>query len=1384
LIDMNMSLDKRRTKDGNSMSKDVSEKSTALKRNLRETNKGSKIITAKQQWLLSQSMGKKGINERCKNLFDEYNHSFSNHKVVTENLVQVALSDLWFYNQLPERKRAYNLILAIFSDLLQRYLEVDIQDRLIQTLIRFISKLAEQENHCIESIGEGLELLKNIYRIDAFLLERNSTYIKNHFKAVYEIEELRDQSLRYCDMLLTGVYTRWYELPHLEEWYIEKQSLLGSDYQNLIKDTGQEFITLERSLLAEAKTWADIRKLSFYGDIAQKYRSMISGFRTSQEKIYFILYLFKLEDMYQMRKSLLMDLNRIMRKVGEEIEIDEMHKFTVEIFGLFAELKDNYRETVLDSTLSLGKTIIKSGNAELRDLFIDLEIELGFVAPKKVTVDKEWQVVTDSNHIKNIRVWMQLVEIDPINMNRLLSALIVNLRVGGIFVSDTDLFQKDISRFLSGNVKPVFKQVKQLARLFPIYYNKIGAEGELRELTTTIDEMGRRQDRLLHFFRKQVHTESNNTNVDLAKDILEYWATGNFSEKATVLPPDVKQFIDTKSEYYIHNHQLLNLLCAEYDCAVIDLAEQNQQTLKQSIDAKQEIPEIYRKKVLYLIRVYNILQEKYSFGITDLEKTLGKSNLCDKSDTKELLRLLEVENWEGSLAQLFVIMKKLVGVIFSTEPTEAREDIYYKRHVAAGIPSMYGEYREPRFDALGLIFRLEQLGKVLLDKIENSIDLIYFTHKTLERIYRLLRLYEIGLEMDGISNPGFTSNLEMYHFSLESSFTLDQYQNIFQFLAENTKEIVKEYFYRIYEQPLMKITIQYLTEDELEERLKHSDRLSEKFYREVLTSAFIIQKLDNFIMTLLKSNRDIVQKYEKQHLSLLLNYEPDQILSPLYLSTPELDNPIFLGSKAYFLKVMLEKGFPIPPGFVLSTELFRHRPLVLLPGDLRTDILDKIRKQVKRLQKRAEKTYGNPANPLLLSVRSGTAISMPGAMNTFLNVGMNDDIAEEMSNLPDMGWTAWDSYRRLLQSWGMAQKIERDQFDEIMHSFKAKFGIEMKQNLSKDQMKEIAQAYKQKILDCGIEFTEDPYEQLFDAIGFVLDSWDSKRALVYREQMQIANEWGTAVVVQQMVMGNMSNNSGTGVLFTHDPASNEPGLKLYGEYTVCSQGEDVVAGLVNVQPLTRQQGINRGNSGSDSLEVKLPLIYNRLNELAAKMIYEHGFSHQEIEFTFESDQPEGLYILQTRNQDIQTNQDIKIFETKREDMDFAGSGIGIGGGALNGILAFDEEDLHNYRQQYPDKAIILVRPDTVPDDIGMIFQCDGLITGRGGATSHAAVTAVRLGIVCIVNCRQLEVDEENKCCKIRDKALHSGDEVAIDGHFGNIFIGNYDVKTERLAYQG
>ena len=262
-----------------------------------------------------------------------------------------------------------------------------------------------------------------------------------------------------------------------------------------------------------------------------------------------------------------------------------------------------------------------------------------------------------------------------------------------------------------------------------------------------------------------------------------------------------------------------------------------------------------------------------------------------------------------------------------------------------------------------------------------------------------------------------------------------------------------------------------------------------------------------------------------------------------------------------------------------------------------------------------------------------------------------------------------------------------------------------------------------------------------------------------------------------MIFGNMHDKSGTGVIFTQDPTKDIQGVSLYGDYTFRSQGEDIVAGLVKPSPVSKNQTSAIGNN--DSLEEMCPAIYNRLNEMAIEMTENLGYSPQEVEFTFESDNPKDLYILQIRNQDMASRESINIFKSSIDTMELVGRGIGVGGGAMNGRIAFDQEDILYLREKYKEDRIVLVRPDTVPDDIGMIFETDGLLTGKGGATSHAAVTAVRLGKTSVVNCTSLIVHEEEKRCELNDITLNSGDKISIDGKLGNVYKGNYPIETRQ-----
>jgi pyruvate,orthophosphate dikinase len=362
----------------------------------------------------------------------------------------------------------------------------------------------------------------------------------------------------------------------------------------------------------------------------------------------------------------------------------------------------------------------------------------------------------------------------------------------------------------------------------------------------------------------------------------------------------------------------------------------------------------------------------------------------------------------------------------------------------------------------------------------------------------------------------------------------------------------------------------------------------------------------------------------------------------------------------------------------------------------------------------------------------------------------------------------------------MAHGIERDVFDSVMLGYKQKLQVKQKQEFEPADMRLIALAYKEVLEAHHIRFVEDLFEQLIQTIDMVFASWSSERAFVYRRHLQFSDNWGTAVIVQEMVYGNLNDQSGTGVVFTQNPHRERPGVHLYGDFNMRSQGEDIVAGLVKPAPVSETQR-RQADISRLSLQISYPEIYKRIHSIATELTENLGYSPQEIEFTFESEKAEDLYILQVRDQDLRFELETNAFVSTPETMELAGRGIGIGGGALNGLAAFDEEDLEQLRLTHPESPLILIRPDTVPDDIGMIFNCDGLITARGGATSHAAVTAVRLGKTCVVNCNSLLVDENNKQCELDGKLVKSGDQISIDGNLGNIYMGHYPIEKSNLT---
>ena len=493
-----------------------------------------------------------------------------------------------------------------------------------------------------------------------------------------------------------------------------------------------------------------------------------------------------------------------------------------------------------------------------------------------------------------------------------------------------------------------------------------------------------------------------------------------------------------------------------------------------------------------------------------------------------------------------------------------------------------------------------------------------------------------------------------------------------------------------------------------------------------------------------------------------------------------------LGGKGANLAEMTSLGLPVPGGFTITTEACID--YLQSGGELKDSLENEIMEHLSELEEATGKSFTSTDNILLVSVRSGARSSMPGMMDTILNLGLNDEKAEayaEATNNPEF---AYDSYRRLLQMFGnVVYGIDGSHFEQYLESYKREHNVNTDQDLKVEDLKEIIKYYKQIFVTVlGFDFPQDPIEQLIAAIKAVFDSWNNERAIVYRSLNDIPGEWGTAVNVQEMVFGNTGNDSGTGVLFTRNPANGEN--VLYGEYLLNAQGEDVVAGVRTPLPIS-------------TLADQKPELYNEIVEIN-ELLENHYKDMQDIEFTIEHDK---LFILQTRNgkrtaqaafkiaidmtnEGITTKEEAimkiepgsidQLLHPSFEENSLASAevisdaGLPASPGAATGRIYFDAEKAAE--QSKAGEAVILVRHETSPEDIVGMNVSEAIVTSRGGMTSHAAVVARGMGKCCVVGVEELEIDEQNKIVKYPNGELKEGDLISVDGTTGTIYLGDID----------
>ena len=502
-----------------------------------------------------------------------------------------------------------------------------------------------------------------------------------------------------------------------------------------------------------------------------------------------------------------------------------------------------------------------------------------------------------------------------------------------------------------------------------------------------------------------------------------------------------------------------------------------------------------------------------------------------------------------------------------------------------------------------------------------------------------------------------------------------------------------------------------------------------------------------------------------------------------------------LGGKGANLAEMTNIGLPVPQGFTISTEACTK---YYEDGQkINDEIMSQIMEYVDKMEKINGKKFGDLTNPLLVSVRSGARASMPGMMDTILNLGLNDDVVEAMiQGNPDPKFArfVWDSYRRFIQMFSdVVMEVGKKYFEQLIDQMKEKKGVQFDVELTADDLKELAGQFKAEYkAKLGVDFPSDPKVQLYEAIRAVFRSWDNPRANVYRRDNDIPYSWGTAVNVMPMVFGNLNDNSGTGVAFTRDPATGEK--HLMGEFLTNAQGEDVVAGVRTPMPIAQ-------------MAEKFPAAYEQFTKVCA-LLEDHYRDMQDMEFTVENGK---LYMLQTRNGKRTAKAALKIacdlldegmidekkavsmidprnldtllhpqFDTKAlKAATPIGKGLGASPGAACGKIVFSAEDAENWAAR--KEKVVLVRLETSPEDITGMKVAQGILTVRGGMTSHAAVVARGMGSCCVSGCGDIQMDEENKQFTLGGKTYHEGDFISIDGSTGNIYDGIIPTVDAEIA---
>ncbi|MDH3330032.1 MAG: phosphoenolpyruvate synthase, partial [Desulfobulbaceae bacterium] len=929
------------------MESTINIKSDALRVNLEETA-GEVVVDPVFSPLLEVVKGYQGLSNKLDNLLYEISHPYRNWKFIIPEIRAFVLKNMTHYQRHVKGPECFGLFCRIFLEALEDCkkngkLVAMVMEAMLAFTDKLIISINEEGLHSYEEQFNGffrkLTVLDEVDpQVMMYMVQGHhpmkkmagclAAFSDSNPDIAFDYEPVA----RLMQRILTLNYSYWLTEEDPLPWFIEQCGEYCNDWHagRLFSSISHDSLRKHQAALAAIEidkgalpALRKILELPNHMDLVRLYRDVPAKLAADSEsepsfvenrKLLFLFRIMDTSGLYLIHEETLREINRSLVQLIRKQSFEEIEQFFVTTFQLLKANVRRYPHTSLQCIQLIGGEVFKRGNSRLVEAFLWEAVRFGFQYANVTGVDEDWQPITNPAHLANIRVWLNLIMQEPKWCSTLFSALIINLKLSGTCVKDTDLFQRDITELLNHPIEPIYNLAKQFTKLMPVFFNDIGAEGELRDVSTEMDELHNRRDVLIHFLRKQSHVESSNLIVDFIRAIFSFWLEKDKEVLSPFLPEEVYRQIETSGPFVDEQYVLTNRIRTELNFTTSwDVLQWKEKDRQDYLAKQQDISPVERRRFTVLVKMFKLLHHKYNLGLQELRNQLHQAAKSGFPEMEDLLEVLEDCDTSTCLAAVLDHLEQLKDIILSEEKFIPKEEIYHKRHIAVDIPSVYGRYSERKFDALGLTFRLENLANIFLERLSDTINLSFITQATFIRITRSLKLYLRALMIDGISSR----KLDTYVSLLTSSigirrFSYTQYLDIFRGMSEGVKDIIYAYYTNIHQNNLS-IIIPQIGEDNLLTKYRpHWDsedfsstvhRLSETFFRDLIASTFGLQHLDNFIiriMQTLEAQKDVL---DENGLDLLMTYNPEKTISSLHDENLRTHNLIHLGNKGFNLMV-------------------------------------------------------------------------------------------------------------------------------------------------------------------------------------------------------------------------------------------------------------------------------------------------------------------------------------------------------------------------------------------------------------------------------------------------------------------------------------------------